>query len=178
MALTAIPAAGAKLRGSIYSANLTERTMLFVAKSSDESVTSSTTLQNDDELALTVVASAEYHGELVAVFTSAANAAGDINIGFTVPTGSTLHFMGVGPHNSLASGSQVDGEFIARLSATSGSTVIPYGASTVTTTGVIKIRLTTGANAGTLQVQWAQQSSNANATTMKAGSYMWLMRTS
>lgn len=177
MALTAIPVAGAKLRASIYNANLTERTDLYIAKSLDESVTSSTALQNDDVLALAVVANATYHGMLVAA-TVGGNAAGDIKFGWTFPTGATLHFPAVGPHNGIASGSQADGEWIGRLSATSGTTTVPHGASTDVLTSIIYLHLFTGANAGTLQLQWAQQSSSGTASTLKAGSYMWLRRQS
>lgn len=176
MALTAVPGAGAKLRGSIFSAIVTELREIYVYKGSDESVTSSAALQNDDALVLPVVANAEYHGELVAITTSAANAAGDVAFGFSFPTLATLQFPGFGPHNALPSGSAADGEWIARPAAVSGTTNIPYGTSTAGVSHLIKINLATGANAGNLQMMWAQQVSNVNATTVKAGSYMWLRR--
>ena len=165
-----------KLRASVLSSLITEIRDLFVAKGADESV-SNQTRQNDDELALTVAASAEYYGMLVAVYTGG-NAAGDIQFAFTFPTGAACHFAGPGPHNGIASGSAADGEWIARLGVTSGVTNIPYGASATGLVATVNVHLITGANAGTLQLQWAQQTTNATATVLKAGSYMWLRRQS
>jgi len=155
---------------------INERSKLYVLKTADESVTSSTAQQNDNELLLAVEANVTYIGALVVAATSAANAAGDINIGYTFPSGATLHFWSIGAHNALASGSQADLEAIVRLSATSGTTVTPYGLSTANINIVQPLLLTTSSTAGTLQMQWAQQSSNANASTVKAGSYMYLER--
>lgn len=177
MALTAIPAAGAKLRGSIYSANVLEGRELYVSKGADESVTSSAVLQNDDALVLAVIANAVYHGELI-VFYTGGNNAGDIQIAYTFPTGATLHMGAQGVHNSLLSGSTGDGEWVVRLSCVSGVTNIPFGASTSTLMAKVVVNLTTGGNAGNFQMQWAQMASNATATTIKAGSYMWLRRPS
>ena len=174
MALTDIPAAGAKLRASVLSSLILEVRDLNVTKGGDESI-SNQTLQNDDALLLAVAASSEYRGLLSAYYTGG-NAAGDIQFAFTFPAGATCHFGGAGLHNSLASGSSADVEMVARLSATSGTTNIPYGASTSANTAIIPILLTTGANAGTLQLQWAQQATNATATVLKAGSYMWLRK--
>lgn len=147
---------------------------LYVAKTADESVTSSSTLQDDNHLLLSVAANTDYYGLLVVLATSAANAAGDIHTGFTFPAGATLHWGAHGPTTALASGSVGDVEYLARLSATSGTTEISYGLSTSILTIVHYLHLLTAGTAGTLRLQWAQQASNGSATTVKAGSYMWL----
>lgn len=147
----------------------------YVRKTADESVTSSTTLQNDDHLLYTIGAAGTYVFDVHLFAESAANAAGDIIVGFTFPTG-TMHFSGNGAHNSLASGSTGDGEWIARLSATSGTTNIPYGLSTTPTWIHIHGILIATAT-GTLQFQWAQLASNANASTVKSGSHLVVKQT-
>lgn len=142
----------------------------FVAKTADESVTSSTTLQNDNHLAYTIGATGTYVFEVVIFGTSAANAAGDIKVGFSFPTG-TCRFAGSGPDPGLASGSVQSGEWFVQLSATSGSTAIGYGLSTSTVRIVIEGTLAATAT-GTLQLMWAQASSSGSASTVKEGSYM------
>lgn len=148
----------------------------YVRKTADESVTSSTTLQNDNELLLAASANCTYTFRVWIMATDATDANGDIKFGFTFPTGATCHFSGKGPHSLLASGAFGDGEYIARNTATSGSSVATYGL----TTSVIGIELTglliVGGTAGNLQLQWAQNSSDANATTVQAGSFMTLER--
>lgn len=148
----------------------------FVRKTADESVTSSTTLQSDNELVLAVSASATYFFRAWIMATDATDANGDIKFAFTFPAGATCHFSGKGPHSLLASGAFGDGEYIARNTATSGSTVATYGL----TTSVIGIEITglliVSGTAGNLQLQWAQNSSDANATTVQAGSFMTLER--
>ncbi len=149
----------------------------FVRKTADESVTSSTTLQNDNELVLAAAPNATYLVRVWILATDATDATGDIKFGFTFPASAVLHFSGRGPHSLMASGGAFgDGEFIGRNTATSGSTVASYGLST----SVIGIEITglliVGANAGNLQLQWAQNASDANATTVQAGSFMTLDR--
>lgn len=151
-------------------AKLDQASFDFVLKTADESVTSSTTLQNDNHLAATISATGTYVFDCWIFADSAANAAGDIAVGFSFPTG-TLHFTGNGPHNSVASGSQVDGEWIVRLSATSGTTNIPFGLSTTTMAMQVHGILIATAT-GTLQMMWAQLASNASASTIRSGSHL------
>lgn len=142
----------------------------FVRKTADESVTSSATLQNDNELTIAIPAAGSYVIDLRLYGSSAANAAGDLRVGFTFPTG-TFHF-GVGAlDSSLASGAAADLAATGNLSATSGSTVLGIGLSTTVTYSKVEALLIATA-AGTLQMQWAQLASNANASTIKAGSHM------
>jgi len=142
----------------------------YVLKSADESVNLSTTLQNDNDLAYTVAATGTYVFDLHLYATSAANAAGDLIYGFSFPTG-TLHFAQTGPNNLLASGSNETGEWIARLSATSGTTSTPVGLST-SMIGIHVHGILIATATGTLQLMWAQNTSNANNSTVKAGSHM------
>lgn len=163
------------LSGNLTVAGIGARS--FVRKTVDEPLTSSTTLQNDDALVLAVAANATYLFRVWLLATDATDATGDIKFGFTFPASAVCHFSGKGPHSLMASGGAFgDGEYIGRNTATSGSTVATYGLSS----SVIGIELTgmliVGANAGNLQLQWAQAASDANATTVQAGSFMTLDR--
>lgn len=145
----------------------------YVAKAADQSVTSSAVLANDTHLSIAIPAAGTYLFDVWLMALSAADAAGDLNVAFSFPTG-TCDWQGIGPHNSLATGSNVVGEWIARNAATSGVTATPYGLSA---NGGIPLgirlhgRLVATAS-GTLRLMWAQQTSNANASTLKAGSHM------
>ncbi|GAA0705427.1 hypothetical protein GCM10010193_70630 [Kitasatospora atroaurantiaca] len=150
--------------------------VLFARKTADESVTSSTTLQDDNHLTVAVAANAVYEFELMLMAQTAnSDVAGDIKVGFTFPSAATLHFTGTGPNNADLSGatsSNSNGEWIARNGATSGSTTIPYGMSGIAIGVLLKGLLITGANAGNLQLQWAQNASDPDALTMLTGSWM------
>lgn len=134
--------------------------ILYVRKGSDESVTSSSTVQDDDELVLAVATNSEYFVYVQCYLSSASSTPG-FKIGFTVP----------------ASASLVWGEDRARNGATSAAGPITQaiGAGTSLCTGYTG-SLTTAGTSGNLQLQWAQSTSNGTATTLKAGSFMILIR--
>ena len=135
----------------------------FVRKTADEPVTSSAALQDDDQLLYTIAATGTYVFDAYLIATSAANAAGDLSLGFTAPTG-TLQYQGIGLDTTLASGN-------TGTVNTASSGTLNYGLSTTAT--LIWIHGTLIATAtGTLQLQWAQQASNASASTVKSGSHM------
>lgn len=144
---------------------------LFAVKPTDESVTSSTTLQNDDHLLGAIPAAGTYLFDLYAMV-SGGNAAGDIKFGFTFPTG-TLHFMGLGLDVSLASGTTGTMETNSKQGAASGTTIIGYGIST-TPTWIQLHGILIATAAGTLQTQWAQVASSPTASKVLAGSHLVL----
>lgn len=139
-------------------------------KTADESVTSSTTLQNDNHLFYTVGATGTYIFDLWLWMNSAANAAGDIKIGFTFPTG-TCGFTAIGLDTTLASSFTGTMHTQGVNSATSGTTALALGLSTSTTVGHVHGFLIATAT-GTLQMQWAQNGSNGSASTILTGSHM------
>jgi hypothetical protein len=175
MALTATPAAGAKLRGSVLSALMTERTPLYAEVGSNQLLTvSSTTLQNVTDLVVALAASARYDFLFAPAWTGETGVAEDIKFGFDVPAGATFHFSGLGASTAGASaGTAVatDLETVARMSATDASTVMSFGASTGTLSALILLRITT-TNAGNLQVMAAQNTSGVNDIFVVAGSYI------
>lgn len=176
MALTSIPAAGAKLRASVLSSLITEVRGLYAEVGSNQNLTtSSTTLQNITDLVVALSANARYDFLAVPVCSLSTGTTADVRYGFSVPTGATLHFGGAGGTSGgvgAGAGSSTDVELIQRLSATSASTVIALGGSTAAVGTLLVVRVITGANAGNLQMMAAQGTSSVDTTTILAGSYM------
>lgn len=144
----ATPAAGATIKS--------------VRKSSDQTVTSSTTLVNDSQLLFAVEASATYIFQAW-LYTYAADGTPDIKVTFTGPAGSTV----------LWSSSQV----IFNAGGTTTLTVVSPGATTADLFVDSNLRaiqlygtILNSSTAGNLQFQWAQNTSSANGTSVKAGS--------
>lgn len=141
-----------------------------VLKTSTESVTSSTTLQNDDQLFLAVVANAKYAIEGLLLYDGAG--AGDFKVAFTTPSGATINWGGTAPQsgvgvNSLnANVATASGAALAFACNGAGNTMLAQP----------KGYLAIGATAGNLQLQWAQQASSATATRVFLGSQLKLTR--
>ena len=131
-----------------------------VIKLNDETLTTDTTLQNDDELVVAVAANTSYFiqgGLIVASPTTA-----DLKINFTAPSGATFTIMA----DYVASGTTL-------LSATTVSALTGIDGRGATTVSAVRFGgavLTTG-TAGNFQLQWAQNASSGT-TTIHAGSWM------
>lgn len=141
---------------------------IIARKTADELIASSTTLQNDDNLAWAVTASAVYLMELRVQYK--ADAAGDLKWGFTFPSGLTMLYGYWGVYDS-ASAFTSNGQKI--------QTDVPVVGGVGASTGIMLAMsgiVTVAATAGTLQFQWAQNTSNVNSTTVCAGSYGTLTR--
>jgi hypothetical protein len=137
-------------------------TIKSVRKSSDQTVTSSTTLVNDSQLKFAVAANETYIFQAW-LYTFAADGTPDIKVTFTGPSGSTLFW----------SSSQV----IFNAAASTTLTVVAPGATTADLFVDANLRaiqlygtIANGATAGDLQFQFAQNTSSANGTSVKAGS--------
>ena len=144
--------------------------ILWALKTVDESVTSSTTLQNDDTLLHPVEASTTYEFEALLALTG--NVTGDFKMAFTFPAASTCYWGAVGP-SSADAGFGTAGS--AQLAATFGSasgTAVAYSGSTTAVVILVKGVLVVSTTPGNLQLQWAQNTSNGTATVVKAGSYL------
>jgi hypothetical protein len=141
----------------------------FVRKTADESVTSSSVQQNDDHLLYAIPAVGTYVFDLYLLALSAANAAGDLQVGFSFPTG-TFYLTGFGADAGLASGSVQTGAW-GSAPITSGTAALTYGLST-TSNSIYLHGLFIATATGTVQFQWSQSASNASASTVKTGSHM------
>ena len=132
-------------------------------KTADESVTSSTTLQDDNDLLIALASgeAVEFSGML---FVTAGSATPDIKMAFTVPAGATLYWFGEWFENTIYG--STEGVVI-------GSTAKSFNVGS-NLTGVIKFNgvVVNSTTAGNLQLRWAQNTSNGNATKLKIGSHL------
>ena len=140
---------------------------VLIRKSIDESTTS-TLLHNDTSFSFDLGANETwvFEGWIIAFSSTTAP---DIKLGFTVPTGSTLRWSGLGAGNAgtdheVISTSGVTDSY--QLTSTAGAR------NTIVLHGVVK----TGLTPGTLRMQWAQNASSAAPTVVEAGSYIWIQR--
>jgi hypothetical protein len=142
---------------------------LAVIKGADESVTSSATLQDDDALFLSVAANTTWLFRCYLDF-EGANGAGFLKWGWSVPSGATLryaaNFVGTGGGLTLTTHAGVD--------TPAADTTGAGNLQALTMDGTLVV----GSNAGTVQLQWAQNASNATATIVHAQSYLALWQIS
>lgn len=141
---------------------------LFAGKGGDETITNNGTLQNDDDLVLAMEASTTYSVEGFLYVKANVNNA-DINIGFTVPTGSAMKmtYVAYDGANNIKGGGFV---------TTSGTASGAIDVNTSTTTdiaiwfrGIVRVSTT----AGNLQLQWAQNApGGGRSTTVEHDSFM------
>lgn len=151
-------------------ADFTEQ--IFALKTADESISSSTTLQNDDELRVAVVAGAKYTMEAFLIYTGAADPAGGLKLGWTGPSGATMKWANFGVTQNV-SPTLVNYNVVVE-SIGGGRGVGTNGAAEMSSRPCGQ--LTVSSTAGNLQLQWAQGTSNATATVVKAGSWIKIVR--
>jgi hypothetical protein len=145
-------------------------TVAAVRKSADQSVTSSTTIANDTHLKFAIGANETYTFNLW-LYTSAANSTPGIKWNVAGPSGSTVFFS---PPNTYP---MADG---ATVIATIGSSTDTFQGFVDGNLRPILIQGTilNGSTAGDVQLKWAQNTSSATATTVKAGSFIYGIKVS
>lgn len=132
-----------------------------VKTSSDQSVTSSTTATDATDLSFSVAANLYYAFEFVLLFTGAS---GGLKVNMTFPTSPTAVYYAV---TSSLNSTVTGGATAAGTDLTVFSTVPATWVNAVSVVGF----LSNGANAGAVQMKFAQQTSNATATVLKKGSW-------
>lgn len=142
-------------------------------KTATETVTSSTTLQADDQLFLPVVTNAKYIMDMFLVYSGQdAATGGNLKLQFTGPSGATLDWANFGVNTGGLTQYNVVGEAIAagspRAVGTNGAGVKMCARPMGT--------LTTASTSGNLALLWAQNSSNATGTVIHAGTFLRLYR--
>lgn len=139
---------------------------LMVAKTADEAVASSTTPQNDDHLFLALETGSTYFLEFT-LFADAGSGTPDLSVDFTYSGTTSLFRMGMmGPE--IASGDI--GATLARfVSVAAFSSPVSLGLAAGVAVLHFRGTIVTTA-AGTFRLRWAQGTSNATATNMRAGS--------
>jgi hypothetical protein len=142
---------------------------LSAVKGADQSVTSSTTLVNDSALVLPVVANATYLFACYLDYSGGTGGSSDLKFQWTVPSGTALRFSLIGTD---ASGTTLTGV------TDSDSTVYTLGTAGAATlqAAVMTGSLVMSVTGGSLQLQWAQNTSSGTATKVHAQSSATLWR--
>jgi hypothetical protein len=139
---------------------------LVAYKASDTSRASTTTVAVDPDLTIALDADALY--EWVAVIRASGNG-GDIKTSWDVPSGaSSVQRTAHGPELGTADATNTN---VRMTSGHASSTEVPYGLTTANCLIVERGLLQTD-SAGDFTLEWAQDSSNINATTVETGSYL------
>ncbi|MFF9394211.1 hypothetical protein [Streptomyces griseoluteus] len=152
----ALPSSGGTVSGNLNVTGVGRA--LFARKTSDQSITSSTTLTNDSQLVLPVGASATYTLFLMCIFSDGTT--GDIKFDWTVPSGTVLRWS----DQTGASGLHSDAD---TYSAPGGTTQVAFQ---------IWATVVTSSTAGNVQFRWAQNASDTTATIVRMNSYLQLTR--
>jgi len=162
----------------LHASDLIRVLPVFAVKSADESVISSTTLQNDNELFVSLAANTTYQLNLALLATEATGTTADLKLAWTMPSGCRLDAANVGAHTSwTGSSANPEVEFNSWQAETSTTTSTrSFGTINAGIVFGYHVRgiVTNGGTAGTLQLQWAQAASVAENVTVKAGSSLIL----
>jgi hypothetical protein len=137
---------------------------LVKRKPADESIDTSTTLQNDDDLVFAVGANEEWGGSIDLYVASPALGTVGFKVGLTIPAGAALEAVG----SIVAEGSE--GFCLAGPIAV--GTPLAYTPSGVSEQALVHIHLwvLNGATPGNIQVQWAQNVSDGTTLQVIRGS--------
>lgn len=162
--------AGQTGTAAAFNAALTSITPLTVYKAADESVLNSTTLQDDNELFLSVAANANYQVEAWLHVLSSSQTP-DIKLDFTVPTGATLQRSMWGQATGATTGAGSIDTGVATAASTADPRGLVGGSLSLLVNGILNV----GSTAGTVRLRFAQNTLDAVASaTVKAGSWMRL----
>jgi hypothetical protein len=168
--------------GQVLTANaLNVLAPIYVPKSANQTMTSSTTLTNDAALFVALPANQVYEVrlKLLAAYASAVTSGTPLGIQANwslTSTGALVARTVLGPSDTTAGVTgpdeyQVQGRAIG---LTNNSFYQMIGTSSATNAFVIseELVITSGASGTTLQLQWAQDSSSTNTLSVLAGSYL------
>jgi len=145
---------------------------LIVRKTADESVTSSTVFQADDVLILPVSANEVWKFEFYLLVTAAAT--GDFKCRWTFPAGGTFSARSA----NVGFGDATQNTLWATTTspATAYAGLASFAANTTATPIVIDGVYVNAGTGGSVTLEWAQDTSNATATVVKANSTLWAVK--
>jgi hypothetical protein len=152
--------------------NLYLSNTIFARKTATETVTSSTTLQDDNDLTVSVAANSTY--EVTGLIRYTALQAADIKFKFVGPASATMH---AAVHRlSLGAAAETDDaiEYLDINDETSSGGLGATVDSAIRITGLLVVAGT----AGSFKLQWSQDTSSGTGTEVRAGSYVCLRRVS
>jgi hypothetical protein len=149
-----------------------------VVKTADEPRTATTTLADDGHLVASLDANSTYRFTATLLFDGPE--AADASLTFTVPAGSTG---GWSPVAGTLGTTVPDGSAQIKVAARQFGSASDIGvmASSATLAGIMAMPrgiVTTGPTPGLLRLRWAQQTSNATAVNLKAGSLLEVVKVS
>jgi len=173
VAWTSYPVAGSRARASDIQNLISEIRPNAARKTASEIVNGSNTPQNDDELFVSVAASTFYVLTGLLVFTSGTTP--DFRFTWSLPSGATHSTNTRIYSRSLAAPSQM----VDTRTFTSGNSGADGLGTTLSSQGqIVELYgwILTSSTAGTAQLQWAQNTSNASDTTVYVGSFIELKR--
>jgi hypothetical protein len=166
VALTTLPAAGEFILASTFESAVTELRLLSATSGADQNFRATgTTLTNVTGLSIAVVASATYEFQLSVQYSTSTTA--DLKLAFTGPTGYSM--------DVAAGGFSAGGETWITTRGTQATTWTWGGTGN---SAYWHGSLTTGVNAGTVQLQAAQNTGTAVDTFVEAGTLMTMRRIS
>lgn len=143
----------------------------FIRKTSNESVSNTTTVQDDDQLFFTPILNTDYWITMYIIYDGPGPSPteADLKISWSVPTGSTFDYIS-DAITSLATGGVYDVSRTAQIAPAGGTP----GAGTLGTgspaVALVKGLFRMGSTAGTFRFRWAQITANATAVTVRANS--------
>lgn len=140
----------------------------YVPKTVDEPLTSSTTLQNDNELVLPVGANQTWEFEFVLKVYPVTNVPG-LKVAFSVPAGASGFYV---PIRQAEAPGSVPTWYAYGLTQEAVILHQSSGASGI----VLKGLIINGATPGNLQLQWAQNVSSGDSVTVHVLSFLKAMR--
>lgn len=141
----------------------------IVRKTADETITATTTLQNDDELLFPVDASSVYCFEILLLLV-APNTAADWKIGWAVPASATMFWDPENLQGTIPWAANTTTSNPPALSTEGSSFSFSggVGPSGMFARGVV----VTAGTSGNVQFKWAQSTSDAGNSTVKANSFI------
>lgn len=142
-------------------------------KITDEPLTSTTTLQDDDELFVSVDANVTYAVDVKLLALEASGNGADIKFAWTFPTGCILDLPVVGAHESwvASAGAALETEWAGWQNETASPTSSKtFGTHTTAFSYHMRGTLRVGSAAGTFRLQWAPKNNVVSTVTLKSGS--------
>jgi len=143
---------------------------MIAVKDADESVTSSTTVQNDDELVITnLPINTTFLFQCFLLYQGGTGGSSDLKITWAVPTGTFLRYAGA--YEGGSGSANVGSAFAASdvLSLRTQGSGVKCGA---TFSGTLSV----GSTTGSVQLEWAQVTSSGTSTTVNKQSVIMLQR--
>jgi hypothetical protein len=147
--------------------NLYLENNLVAVKAATESITSSVTLQDDDELFVPVAANSTY--EINNLIRMDGATAGDFNFQYTGPAGAAFSAQ---VHRLISTAASISDDVIDSMEAL--STPMAAGCLGAGSTTPVRVEgiLVVGGTAGTFRLQWAQLAGSVTATRVLLRSYL------